>query len=85
MMDKPPHGKPPAVGPEPTDPASPDEREENDGSTQTPVEDPDPFDELWDPNMDTRPERIRRTRGRTGPEPRTRGGGAPRGKRRDTP
>jgi len=25
---------------------------------------PDPYDDLWDPNMDTRPARIRRTKAR---------------------
>ncbi len=84
MTDKPPHGKPPAATPEPTDPASADDQDEDAGTPEAPNEDPDPFDELWDPDMDTRPERIRRTRSRMRPEPRTRGGGPPRGKRRDT-
>ena len=83
MTDTPPRGKPPAAGSESPEPASPDERDADPGTPEAPVEDPDPFDELWDPNMDTRPERIRRTRSRTRPEPRTRGGGPPRGKRRD--
>lgn len=38
----------------------------------------DPYDDLWDPNMDTRPERIRRTRARP-PRPK----GPARGKRRE--
>jgi hypothetical protein len=83
MLDKPPSGKPPATPPEPPDPASPADPDEDAGVPEPPVEEPDPFDELWDPDMDTRPERIRRTRARMRPEARTRGGGPPRGKRRD--
>ena len=84
MTDKPPSGKPPATISESADPASPADPDEGAGIPEVSVENPDPFDELWDPDMDTRPERIRRTRSRTRPEPRTRGGGPPRGKRRDT-
>ncbi len=41
----------------------------------------DPYDELWDPNMDTRPERIRKTRARR--EYRPKGGGPGRGRKRE--
>ena len=44
---------------------------------------PDPYDDLWDPDMDTRPERIRKTKARLRTDPRTRGGLSPRGKRRE--
>jgi hypothetical protein len=43
----------------------------------------DPYDALWDPNMDTRPERIRKTRARR--EFRPKGGGPGRGRRRESP
>ncbi len=76
MTEKPPSGKLPTTESEHPETASPVEHNE-DASTS------DPFDELWDPDMDTRPERIRRTRARTRPEAHTRGGGGFRGKRRD--
>ena len=43
----------------------------------------DPYDDLWDPDMDTRPERIRKTKVRARTDSRTKGGPPPRGKRRD--
>lgn len=43
-------------------------------------EGPEPYDDLWDPDMDTRPERIRRTKARP-PRPK----GPVRGKRREEP
>ena len=48
-----------------------------------PGAEPDPYDDLWDPDMDIRPERIRKTKARSRIETRTRGGPPPRGKRRD--
>lgn len=59
---------------------------ETEDSAQGPVEpgeEPDPYDDLWDPDMDTRPERIRKTKARSRTESRTRGGPPPRGKRRE--
>ncbi len=44
---------------------------------------PDPYDDLWDPDMDTRPERIKRTKARRRPDARSRGRSVPGGKRRD--
>jgi len=41
---------------------------------------PEPYEDLWDPDMDTRPERIRRTKARP-PRPK----GPVRGKRREEP
>jgi hypothetical protein len=46
-------------------------------------EESDPYDDLWDPDMDTRPERIRKTKARSRIESRPRGGPSPRGKRRE--
>ena len=43
----------------------------------------DPYDDLWDPDMDTRPERIKRTKARARPDVRGRGRSAPRGKRKE--
>jgi hypothetical protein len=42
---------------------------------------PDRYDELWDPNIDTRPERIRKTRARR--EFRPKGGAPGRGRKRE--
>ncbi len=42
---------------------------------------PDPYDELWDPDMDTRPVRIRKTRARR--EFRPKGGAPGRGRKRE--
>jgi hypothetical protein len=77
MTDKSPFDKAPKTVSDTPDPASPAGQEEDGTGTAAPVEEPDPFDELWDPDMDTRPERIRQTRTRT------RGDGPPRGKRPD--
>ena len=82
MTDKSPTGKSPlTLSEQPEPPISP---EEDASGSDAEVEEQDPFDALWDPDMDTRPERIRRTRAKTRPDARTRGGGPPRGKRRDT-
>ena len=43
----------------------------------------DPFDDLWDPDMDTRPERIRKTKVRSRVDSRTRGRSSPRVKKRE--
>ncbi len=50
------------------------------GTLAAPEPEPDPYDALWDPDMDTRPERIRRGRARR-PDGRPRG--VPIRKRRD--
>ncbi len=60
----------------------PEPAEAAQGSAE-PGEDPDPYDDLWDPDMDTRPERIRKTKARSRTESRIRGGPPPRGKRRE--
>jgi hypothetical protein len=66
-MDAPPTpGGGPAPEDEPQEAASPSE------------EGPEPYDDLWDPDMDTRPERIRRTKARP-PRPK----GPARGRRRE--
>ncbi len=48
---------------------------------ETEEHEPDPYDELWDPDMDTRPERIRKTRARR--EFRPKGGTSGRGRKRE--
>ncbi len=54
------------------------------GEAQTGEEhEADPYDALWDPDMDTRPERIRKTRARR--EFRPKGGAPGRGRRREGP
>ena len=54
-------------------------------SAGEPVEEPtpDPYDELWDPDMDIRPVRIRKTRVKSRTDIRPRGGGSPFGRRRE--
>jgi hypothetical protein len=81
MTDTSPTEKPPLTTSE--QPESPIPSAEDASGSDAEVEEPDPFDELWDPDMVTRPERIRRTRAKTRPDVRTRVGGPPRGKRRD--
>ena len=49
----------------------------------TSEEEADPYDELWDPNMDTRPERIKRTKVRQRSVPGSRGRSTPKGRRRE--
>ena len=83
MMEKPPIRRPPGPDSEPGDgPAPPEDEPE-----AQPVEEheisPDPYDDLWDPDMDTRPERIKRTKARPKIEPRGRGRPAPRGRRKE--
>ncbi len=95
MSQKPLHGKPPVPETEPpiTSPPTDDAPEAEAlgesaaGSVDQPVAepDPDPYDELWDPDMDTRPERIRKTRVRARTDARPRGGGPPRAKRKEGP
>jgi len=91
MAHKPLHGKASITGSEPQVSSPPPENaaevavfgepagETVENSVEEP--DPDPYDELWDPDMDTRPERIRKTRIRARTDARPRGGGPPRGKR----
>lgn len=77
MMPKPPRHQPPISEPEPAGtPAPPEEELES----ATPGEDEppaDPYDDLWDPDMDTRPEKIKRTKARP------RGRPSPRGRRKE--
>lgn len=84
--------KPPTRHPSTSDPGhagevTPREDEpESAGAAQELAEpggEPNPYDDLWDPDMDTRPERIRKTKARSRTETRTRGGPPPRGKRRE--
>jgi hypothetical protein len=83
MMEKPPPRQPSTPGSEPgTGPTAPEEEPEA-GMTEEDQASSDPYDDLWDPDMDTRPERIKRTKARSKSEPRGRGRSAPRGKRRE--
>ncbi len=56
-------------------PAPEDEPQEGASPSE---EGPEPYEDLWDPDMDTRPERIRRTKARP-PRPK----GPARGRRRE--
>ncbi len=81
-MEKPPPRRPPIPdsdpggGPAPLDELEAETTEEDEAS-------PDPYDDLWDPDMDTRPERIKRTKARSKLDSRGRGRSAPRGRRRE--
>jgi hypothetical protein len=56
------------------------------GAAPTPEEEAaDPYDDLWDPDMDTRPERIKKTKARLRSDPKSRGRPAPKGRRREEP
>jgi hypothetical protein len=83
MMEKPPPGRPPIPDPEPAGgPARPED--ELDAGTAEGDETPaDPYDDLWDPDMDTRPERIKRTHTRPKLDSRGRGRSPARGKRKE--
>lgn len=56
---------------------------EPEGDEAASIEGSDPYDDLWDPDMDTRPERIKRTKARPKMDSRSRGRIPPRGKRRE--
>lgn len=64
MTDKPPRGGLPATASQGPNSASPVEREADPSAPFAQAEEPDPFDALWDLDMDGRPKRIRRTRAR---------------------
>ncbi len=71
MIDKKPPRQPAASRPDepegteeqPVAPGQEDRAEADPSSTEVP-EGPDLYEDLWDPDMDTRPARIRRTRAR---------------------
>ena len=74
------------AAPEPAPLAAPEaepEPEASAGAEGTPEEEADPYDDLWDPNMDTRPERIKKTKARSKSDPKSRGRPAPKGRRRE--
>jgi len=83
MMEKPPPRRPPipdaGAGASPTPP----EEEPEAATTEEDEASSDPYDELWDPDMDTRPERIKRTKTRPKLDSRGRGRSAPRGRRKE--
>ncbi len=67
----------PAAGEDALEATPPEERE-------APADEAsDPYDDLWDPDMDIRPERIKRTKTRPKTDSRSRGRTPPRGKRRE--
>ena len=87
MTPKQPPRQPPASEPAPQ--AAPESAREDDlepeasGEAEvTSEEAADPYDELWDPDMDTRPERIKRTKTRPRSAAGSRGRPAPKGRRR---
>jgi hypothetical protein len=83
MMEKPPHSLPPAPESEPGGGTAPREHELEAETTEADEASPEPYEDLWDPDMDTRPERIKRTKARPKLDPRGRGRSASRGKRRE--
>ena len=83
MMEKPPPRHPPIPDAEPGTGPTPPEEEPEAGTTEEDQASSDPYDDLWDPDMDTRPERIKKTKARPKLDPRGRGRSAPRGKRRE--
>ena len=75
----------PRPSPEPDStagPISPEEEPESAVPDEGEAE-PDPYDDLWDPDMDTRPERIKRTKARPRTDSRLRGRAPTRSKRRE--
>jgi hypothetical protein len=89
MTQKSPPRQPPTPDPEQArGPHPQEEAEERDAAAAeeaetAPADEVDPYEDLWDPDMDTRPERIRKTKARPRTASRGRGGGPPRGRRRD--
>ncbi len=83
MMEKPPPRRPPIPDPEPESGPAPLEDELKAETAEENEASPDPYDDLWDPDMDTRPERIKRTKTRPKLDSRGRGRSTPRGKRRE--
>jgi hypothetical protein len=82
MSQKSPPGHPPTPDPEAVvGPAPPQDEPEPAAAEET--EAADPYDDLWDPDMDTRPERIKRTKTRPRTDSRSRGRTPPRSKRRE--
>lgn len=82
-MEKPPPHRPPNSDSESGSGPAPLENEMESETVEGDEASPDPYDDLWDPDMDTRPERIKRTKARPKLDPRGRGRSAPRGKRRE--
>jgi len=79
MDDKTPRRDPVAATQKPEEGLEPPEPgEESQDTASASEEGPDPYDELWDPDVDMRPERIRRTKARP-PRPK----GPARGRRRE--
>ena len=78
----------PEPEPESAPRAAPDDERESESSAEAGVtteEEADPYDNLWDTDMDTRPERIKRTKARQRVNPQSRGRPTPKGRRREEP
>ena len=86
MTQKPPPRDPPVPDPEQAGAPAPREDELEPVATEDETETEtshDPYDDLWDPDMDTRPERIKRTKARPKVAGRSQGRIPPRGRRRE--
>ncbi len=83
MTQKQPPRHPPTPNPEQASGSSPPGDELEPAIPEDAETAPDPYDDLWDPDMDTRPERIKRTKARRKPDARLRGRSMPGSKRRD--
>jgi len=69
--------------PEPTGTPASREQELESSAAQEEELVPDPYDDLWDPDMDTRPERIKRTKARSRLDSRSRRRSSPQRRRRE--
>ena len=73
MADKSPRYETPTPDPGPKGGAASREQEAESAAIQEGELPPEPYDDLWDPDMDTRPERIKRTKARSNVDSRSRG------------
>ena len=82
MSQKSPPRHPPTPDPEAVGGPAPPQDEPEPAAAEE-AEPADRYDDLWDPDMDTRPERIKRTKARPRLDSRSRGRTPPRSKRRE--
>lgn len=83
MADKSPRHHLPTPDPEPRGGPASREQELESSAAQEDELPPDPYEDLWDPDMDTRPERIKRTKARSKLGSRSRGRPSPRRRQRE--
>jgi hypothetical protein len=83
MADKSPRYETPTPDPGPKGESAPKEQEAESPVAQEDELPPDQYDDLWDPDMDTRPERIKRTKVRSKVDSRSRGRPTPRRRPRE--